>query len=156
MNTLATLTGNELRELYRELILDHARHPRHFGTLAGATHEATGINPMCGDRLHLYLTLGEDGIVRDASFEGSGCAISLASASLLTETVIGMDRADALARRSALTRALREEAAADDLGKLGALLGVREFPTRVKCATLAWHALRSALEGGSGTVSTEH
>lgn len=156
MNTLATLSGNELRELYRDLILDHARHPRHFGALTGATHEAAGINPMCGDRLHLYLAVGEDGIVRDASFEGSGCAISLASASLLTETVIGMNRADALARWSALTRALRGEAAADDLGKLTALLGVREFPTRVKCATLAWHALRGALEGGSGTVSTEH
>jgi nitrogen fixation NifU-like protein len=150
------LSGDELRELYRELILDHARHPRHFGRLATATHEAEGINPLCGDKLHLFLEVGDDGIVRDASFEGSGCAISLASASLLTETIIGLERGEALARRSAMTHALRGETCPDNIGKLQALLGVREFPARVKCATLAWHALAGALERRTAPVSTEN
>jgi nitrogen fixation protein NifU and related proteins len=153
---LNDLTGDELRELYRELILDHARHPRHFGRLATATHEAEGINPLCGDKLHLFLEVGDDGTVRDASFEGSGCAISLASASLLTETVIGLDRSDALERRSAMTQALRGESGPSELGKLQALLGVREFPSRVKCATLAWHALAGALERRAAPVTTEN
>jgi nitrogen fixation NifU-like protein len=156
VSTVATLSGNELRDLYRDLILDHARHPRHFGTLDGATHEAFGVNPLCGDRLHLYLAIDDSGIVRDARFEGTGCAISVASASLMTDTIIGMQRHDALAHQSVVTLALRGESAANELGKLAALLGVREFPTRVKCATLAWHALKSALDGRPGTVSTEH
>lgn len=156
MSTVSELSGDELRELYRELILDHARHPRHFGRLAKATHEAEGINPLCGDKLHLFLEVGDDNIVRDASFEGSGCAISLASASLLTEAVIGLDRSDALSRRSVVTHALRGESCAEDLGKLQALLGVRDFPSRVKCATLAWHALGGALERRATPVSTEN
>lgn len=156
MSTVATLSGNELRELYRDLILDHARHPRHFGTLDGATHEASGVNPLCGDRLRLYLAIDDAGIVRDASFEGTGCAISVASASLMTDAIIGMQRHDALAHQSVVTQALRGEADPAELGKLAALLGVREFPTRVKCATLAWHALKTAIDGRAGTVSTEH
>ena len=147
---------SDLSELYQEVILDHNKRPRNYGTLADANRVARGHNPLCGDKLHLFLEIGDDGIVRDASFEGSGCAISLASASLLTETIIGLDRGDALARRSAMTHALRGETCPDNLGKLQALLGVREFPARVKCATLAWHALAGALERRTAPVSTEN
>lgn len=155
MSSVTPLSGDELRELYRDLILDHARHPRHFGRLGAATHEAAGINPLCGDKLHLYLEVDDRKIVKDASFEGSGCAISVASASLLTDAVIGLNCDTALARRHDVTRALRGDADGSDLGKLQALLGVREFPSRVKCATLAWHALGGALEYRSAPVSTE-
>ncbi len=155
MSTVTDLSGDELRDLYRELILDHARRPRHFGRLASPTHEAEGINPLCGDKLHLYLAVDDGNIVRDVSFEGSGCAISLASASLLTEAVIGLDRTEVLARRSAVTAALCGKTRPGNLGKLQALLGVREFPSRVKCATLAWHALGGALERRTLPVSTE-
>ena len=151
----------ELRDLYRELILDHSRHPRHFGRLGDATHHAEGINPLCGDKLKLYLRLGRDDRIEDASFEGSGCAISMASASLLTDTVIGLPVATARDYFNALTTRLtaRDAPGADpahlDLGKLRALDGVREFPMRVKCATLAWHALDSALRRQAAPVSTE-
>lgn len=155
MSSVTSLTSDELRELYRDLILDHARRPRHFGRLDLATHEAEGINPLCGDKLHLYLEVDDAAVVRNASFEGSGCAISVASASLLTECVIGLDRDTALARQGEVTRALRGEAKYSDLGKLEALLGVREFPSRVKCATLAWHALSGAFDKRAAPVSTE-
>ena len=150
---------DELRELYRELILDHAKSPRHFGKLDDATHSAQGINPLCGDKLTLYLAL-DDGNVRDAAFEGSGCAISVASASLLTDTIIGAPVDTALNYFDAVTsRLTSEHSAAEradlDLDKLRALDGVREFPSRVKCATLAWHALHSAIQGKSIPVSTE-
>jgi nitrogen fixation NifU-like protein len=151
---------DELRELYRELILDHARSPRHFGNLPGATHSAEGINPLCGDKLKLYLRLDQDGTIADAAFKGSGCAISVASASLLTDLVIGMPVEQALRYFHAVTRRLtgREAETADDdidLGKLRALDGVREFPSRVKCATLVWHTLKAALSQIQDTVSTE-
>jgi nitrogen fixation protein NifU and related proteins len=156
MSTVTALSGDELRELYRDLILDHARHPRHFGPMDAPTHEATGLNPLCGDRLHLYLDVDADDILRDVRFQGSGCAISMASASLLTESVIGLERDAALARHAVVTAALRGDTpAVEELGKLQALLGVRDFPSRVKCATLAWHALRSALTENKPTVSTE-
>ena len=151
----------ELRDLYRELILDHSRHPRHFGKLGDATHSAEGINPLCGDKLRLYLQLGEDDTIRDASFEGSGCAISMASASLLTDTVIGLSVTVAQDYFAALTARLTgSDAHAGhpqhlDLSKLKALDGVREFPARVKCATLAWHALDSAIRRQSVPASTE-
>ena len=151
----------ELRELYRELILDHARNPRHFGKLDCPTHSADGINPLCGDKLKLYLDVDDDGRIRDASFEGTGCAISVASASLLTESVIGLELSEALEFSAAFTDELtRSDAngtheATIDLGKLRALEGVREFPSRVKCATLAWHALNSALHGDGTTATTE-
>lgn len=143
----AALDTNELRELYRELILDHARSPRRFGRLEPATHHASGVNPLCGDKLELYLNVDEDGRIDDVRFEGTGCAISVASASLLAETVGGLDRDAALAYFAALTARLTGRDAANDveLGKLRALEGVREFPSRVKCATLAWHALDRAL-----------
>ena len=151
----------ELRDLYRELILDHARSPRHFGKLEGATHSAEGINPLCGDKLRIYFSIDPDGQINDAKFEGSGCAISVASASLLTDTVIGLKCDAALDFFSALVSRLSgrsedgQHKSAVDLGKLVALEGVKEFPSRVKCATLAWHALNSAIKNESEPVSTE-
>jgi len=153
---------NELRELYRELILDHARSPRHFGKLQDATHAAEGINPLCGDKLKIYFRILENGHIDAACFEGSGCAISVASASLLTDTVIGMSTADALKFFDAVIARLSGNSAADDdassvidLGKIRALEGVKEFPSRVKCASLAWHALNSAIHRNTQAVSTE-
>ena len=152
----------ELRDLYRELILDHARSPRHFGKLAGATHSAECINPLCGDKLKIYFSIDPDGQISDAKFEGSGCAISVASASLLTDTVIGLKSGDALDFFSALVSRLTGRSKDDeqstskvDLGKLVALEGVKEFPSRIKCATLAWHAMNSAIQSESEPVSTE-
>lgn len=161
----ATNGYDELRELYRELILDHARSPRHFGKLEGATHSAQGINPLCGDKLKMYFRVDADDRISDARFEGSGCAISVASASLLMDTVIGLRTGRALEFFSAMVHRLAnrprdtdsEPAVLEeiDLGKLRALEGVKEFPTRVKCATLAWHALNSALHKDAQPVSTE-
>jgi nitrogen fixation NifU-like protein len=150
-------SADELRELYRELILDHARNPRHFGKLSGTTHSAEGINPLCGDKLHLYLQLSDDGLINDAGFEGSGCAISVASASLLTDTVVGMNESQALQKFDDVTSCLTNGDSHGNfaLGKLRALEGVREFPARVKCATLAWHALRAAITESSNSASTE-
>jgi nitrogen fixation NifU-like protein len=151
----------ELRDLYRELILDHARSPRHFGKLEGATHSAEGINPLCGDKLRIYFLIDPDGQINDAKFEGSGCAISVASASLLTDTVIGLNCDAALDFFSALVSRLSGRTADSDpestvdLGKLVALEGVKEFPSRVKCATLAWHALNSAIHDETAPVTTE-
>ena len=142
--------------MYRDLILDHARNPRHFGRPERASHSAEGVNPLCGDRLTLYLDLDGERI-RDIAFEGSGCAISVASASLLTETVIGMSTDEALLHCNKIVTALVEGNAhgREDLGKLSALLGVREFPSRVKCATLAWHALNSAILNEQQPATTE-
>ena len=152
----------ELRDLYRELILDHARSPRHFGKLEGATHSAEGINPLCGDKLKIYFSIDPDGQISDAKFEGSGCAISVASASLLTDKVIGLKSGDALDFFSALVSRLtgipedgEQPASKVDLGKLKALEGVKDFPSRVKCATLAWHAMNSAIQHKPEPVSTE-
>lgn len=152
---------SDLRDLYRELILDHAKRPRHFGKLEPMTHSAEGLNPLCGDKLKMYFNVGDDGMIRDAKFEGSGCAISVASASLLTDSVIGMslDEADDYFRNvvALLTEGNGEGDAPTrvELGKLRALAGVREFPARVKCATLAWHALNAALSGSATTATTE-
>ena len=153
--------NEELRELYRELILDHARSPRHFGKLPDATHSAEGINPLCGDKLQMYFRIDDDNCISDACFEGSGCAISVASASLLTDTVIGMNTDEALRYFAAFVDRLAGSATADggdtdiNLGKLRALEGVKEFPSRVKCATLAWHALNSAIQQKSQAATTE-
>jgi len=156
------LPQDELRELYRELILDHARSPRHFGKLDNVSHQAEGINPLCGDKLRLYFRIDENKVIEDARFEGSGCAISVASASLLTDIVIGLTTDQAMDYFSTITEMLagKGEAAEDprphvDLSKLRALEGVREFPSRVKCATLAWHGLNSAIHNDSNPVSTE-
>ncbi len=146
----------ELRDLYRDVILDHNRHPRNFGTLESATASAEGHNPLCGDRLTVAVRLEGDR-VQDIRFEGKGCAISTASASLMTEAVKGKPRAEVeqlfQAVHALLTRQDAKPTAA--LGKLAALSGVREFPVRVKCASLCWHTLNAALERGSGTVTTE-
>jgi len=151
--------NDELRDLYRELILDHSRSPRHFGKLTDATHSAEGINPLCGDKLRLYLQLDGNERIIDAAFEGSGCAISVASASLLTDVIIGMQVSDALHYFRVVTGHLTQTRDIDtetiDLGKIRALDGVREFPSRVKCATLAWHALNSAIHNQAAPVTTE-
>ncbi len=148
---------SDLRDLYQEVIFDHNRHPRNFGKLEEANRFAAGHNPLCGDRLNLYLKV-EDGVIVDARFEGVGCAISTASASLMTERLKGMrvDEAEVLYGR--FHELLTGSAAADDtasLGKLNVLLGVKEYPARVKCATLAWHTLHAALGDQEKTVTTE-
>lgn len=159
MNMASIQTDDELRDLYRELILDHSRSPRHFGKLADATHTAEGINPLCGDKLRLYLQVSQNGLIDDATFEGSGCAISVASASLLTDLVIGTDIDTALSYFQAITTHLTAPQATQlepvALDKLRALDGVREFPARVKCATLAWHALNSAIQQQATPATTE-
>ena len=136
----------ELNDLYRDVILDHNRQPRNFGVLESADASAEGFNPLCGDRLTLRLKMADDRIA-DIRFEGQGCAISTASASLMTEAVKGKTRAQALALFDRIHRLLTDDAApSDELGKLAALSGVREFPVRVKCASLCWHTLASALQ----------
>lgn len=145
---------NELRELYQEVIFDHYRQPRNLGRLASANREAEGYNPLCGDKVKLYLQV-EDGVIKDASFEGSGCAIATASASLMTENLKGKREEDALRLLNNFHRMVTGSAEVSGLGKLEALAGVREFPQRVKCATLAWHTLHAALEDKRETVTTE-
>ena len=148
--------SDDLRQLYQEVILDHYKRPRNFGPLPDADHSAEGYNPLCGDQVKVSVRL-EDGRVADAHFEGAGCAISTASASLMTDAVKGLtvDEAEALFQRfHGLVSGKSEVSDEDDLGKLEALAGVRDYPVRIKCATLAWHALRSALHGGE-KVTTE-
>lgn len=149
---------SELRELYQEIILDHNKRPRNCRRPEHATHHAHGDNPLCGDQVTIYVSV-EDGVVTDAAFEGRGCAISTASASLMTEMIKGLriEEAHELFRRFHEMVTGREPAGADceDLDKLQVLSGVREYPMRVKCATLSWHTLEAALEGGAPTVSTE-
>ena len=147
----------ELRELYQSVILDHNKKPRNFARPEGANREAHGHNPLCGDRIDVFARVEGD-LLRDVGFEGSGCAISKASASLMTEAVKGRPLSEVArlfeAFRRVVTSDARTPADASELGKLGVLAGVREFPMRVKCATLAWHTLHAAHEGGE-TVSTE-
>lgn len=146
----------ELRDLYRDVILDHNARPRNFGRLDPADARADGHNPLCGDRLTVSLRMAGDRI-EDVRFEGKGCAISTASASLMTEAVKGKDRSavgDLFAKvHGLLTR--QDAIAGPELGKLAALSGVREFPVRVKCASLCWHTLNAALEHRSAPVTTE-
>jgi nitrogen fixation NifU-like protein len=147
---------DELKDLYREVILDHNKRPRNFGELADANRVIDGVNPLCGDKLTLYLKVEGD-TVRDIKFKGSGCAISVASSSLMTERVKGSSVATTLELfdkvHDLLTGAEAEPAA--DLDKLAALAGVRDYPTRVKCASLAWHALKAALASADRQISTE-
>ncbi|MEP6884777.1 MAG: Fe-S cluster assembly sulfur transfer protein SufU [Gammaproteobacteria bacterium] len=137
----------ELNDLYRDVILDHNRRPRNFGGLEPADASVEGFNPMCGDRLTVRLRLADD-TISDIRFEGQGCAISTASASLMTEAVKGKTRVEALQLFNRIHRLLTDDAAtgADELGKLAALSGVREYPARVKCASLCWHTLAAALK----------
>ena len=151
---------DELRELYQEVILDHGKNPRNHHALADATHDAVGHNAMCGDSLHLYL-IYQDGRVLDASFKGQGCAISLASASLMTEILKGKTKADInLLHQAFHLLATGDETASvpahleEDFERLSVLAGVRAFPMRVKCATLAWHTQEAALNG-QGEASSE-
>ena len=145
----------DLTDLYQEVILDHNRRPRNFHALADASHTAEGYNPLCGDRLTLYLKLA-DGMVVDVGFEGAGCAISKASASMMTDAVKGKSIAEAQALFDRFHRMVTTplEQPVEDLGKLSALAGVREFPVRVKCASLAWHTLKAAMANQRRT-STE-
>lgn len=138
---------SELSELYQEVILDHNRRPRNFGTLPGANHRAEGHNPLCGDRLRLFVRV-DGGAIGDIAFEGSGCAISKASASLMTESVKGRPVEEAMRLFERVHRMVTTppDVAVEDLGKLSVLAGVREFPVRIKCATLAWHTLKAALD----------
>lgn len=147
---------SDLRNLYQEVVVDHSRSPRNFGRLAAANRSAEGFNPLCGDRLTLYLRIS-DGVIEDAGFDGSGCAISTASASLMTEALKGKTEAQARALFSGFHALVTGEPgeAGVPLGKLEVLAGVREFPARVKCATLAWHTMQAALENRAKPVSTE-
>ena len=148
----------DLRELYQEVILDHTRKPRNFGPLETPSEVAHGNNPLCGDVITVYLDVEGD-VVRDVRFDGKGCAISTASASLMTEAIKGKTtgEVEALFERfhGVVTAPPDEEVDIDELGKLAVFAGVREFPMRVKCASLSWHTLRSALQGDGETVTTE-
>ena len=147
----------DLKDLYQDIIVDHNRSPRNFRKINKAHCMLEGFNPLCGDRLTLYLILN-DGKIDDISFDGSGCAISVASASLMTELLKGKSISEALSIFENFHQLLTDDKSDIDiveLGKLGALAGVREYPTRVKCATLCWHTLHSALEGNEQPVSTE-
>ena len=142
-------------DLYQETILDHSKRPRNFHSMDDANRKAEGYNPLCGDKLKLFLRV-EDDIVKEASFLGAGCAISTASASLMTESLKGKSRAQALKLLDEFHDLLTTDVqAAKDLGKLVVFCGVRDYPSRVKCATLAWHTLRSALNDTGETASTE-
>jgi nitrogen fixation NifU-like protein len=149
---------SDLSELYQEVILDHNRRPRNFGTMDGATQSANGHNPLCGDKLKVYLKVDADRI-EDVKFEGSGCAISKASASLMTDAIKGhtVAEVDALFDRvhRMLTTPTDQDVDISEVGKLAVLSGVREFPVRVKCASLAWHTLKAALIGAREPVKTE-
>src|SRR5579863_3847044 len=146
----------DLSGLYQEVILDHSKRPHNFRVLEDATNHADGYNPLCGDRLTLYMRLDGDQI-RDVAFKGSGCAISTASASILTETLKGKTRAQADEIFNVFHDLVTGKGAGDNpgLGKLAVFSGVSEFPARVKCATLAWHTMKSALAGDSQPASTE-
>jgi nitrogen fixation NifU-like protein len=152
---------SELRELYQEVILDHSKNPRHFREMAEANRQADGHNPLCGDRVTVYLRVVGD-VVEDVSFKGSGCSISTASASMMADTLRGksLDEVNTLFDRfhrlvtSDPSRATESAGAATDLGKLAVFSGVCEFPIRVKCASLPWHTMKAALEG-EGRATTE-
>jgi nitrogen fixation protein NifU and related proteins len=147
--------SSDLQELYQEVILDHNKRPRNFRVIENG-RKAEGYNPLCGDRLTVYLRVDE-GIIKDASFQGSGCAISKASASLMTDSVKGRTVAEAEALFERFHRMItsQSDAPVEDLGKLAVLAGVRQFPVRVKCASLAWHTLRAAADARDEVVSTE-
>ena len=141
-------------DLYQEVILDHGKRPRNFGRLENPSRHAEGFNPLCGDRLTLELKLNGN-IVEDARFTGAGCAISMASASLMTEALKGKTREEAQKMFERFHQLVTTDAQPADLGKLAVFSGVREYPARVKCATLAWHTLRAALENAREEVTTE-
>jgi nitrogen fixation NifU-like protein len=149
---------SELRELYQQVILDHNKSPRNFRKLVNANYEAEGYNPLCGDRIDVFIKLEND-IVKDISFQGSGCAISKASASLMTSMLKGKSKAEAEELfnkfHDLITGKLGDNPSIEDLGKLAVFAGVKEFPARVKCASLAWHTMQSALSKEEKVISTE-
>jgi nitrogen fixation NifU-like protein len=146
----------EIADLYQEMVVDHSRRPRNCRRLENVTHQAEGFNPLCGDKVNVYVDV-DGGVVRDVSFEGEGCAISKASASLMTESIKGKSEAEVKKLFSRFRDLVTGNVDGDptELGKLAVFSGLRGFPTRVKCATLVWHTLRAALEHGAGVVSTE-
>jgi len=144
----------EIADLYQELIVDHSRRPRNYRRLENPTHQAEGFNPLCGDKVKVYVDLEND-VVRDISFEGEGCAISKASASLMTETIKGKSQAEVEQLFSRFRHLATGTGDGSGLGKLAVFSGLRGFPARVKCATLVWHTLHAALEQTANIVSTE-
>jgi nitrogen fixation NifU-like protein len=150
--------SSELRDLYQEVVIDHSKKPRNFRKPEGANRSAEGINPLCGDEITVYLKLSGE-VIEDIGFQGAGCAISKASASLMTAALKNKTRAEAEALfqrvHSMVSEGPKSKVDPQELGKLAVLSGVWEFPARVKCATLAWHTLRSALDGAGAPVSTE-
>jgi nitrogen fixation NifU-like protein len=149
--------NDSLRELYQEVILDHSKNPRNFRELPGASRQAKGYNPLCGDRITVFVEV-EDGVVRNVGFQGAGCAISTASASMMTEALKGRTEAEAEKLFTAfhdLVTGKSELVDGDGLGKLAVFAGVRDYPVRVKCATLAWHTFKAALARQEEAVSTE-
>jgi nitrogen fixation NifU-like protein len=153
---------SDLRDLYQEVILDHGKRPRNFRHPADANRSAKGDNPLCGDKVTIYLKLSDKGVIDDLAFEGRGCAISTASASLMTELLKGKTEAEANALFGAFHQMCTEDAPAhvdaaleDEFDRLQVLSGVRNYPMRVKCATLAWHTMKAALEGAAEAVKTE-
>lgn len=149
---------SDLRELYQEIIIDHGRHPRNFGACPSANHHKEGFNPLCGDKMMLHV-LEKNGIIEKIMFEGSGCAISMASASLMSECLVGKNIAEIEVLFSAFHEVVTNHNASlqakENLGKLAVLGGVSEFPARVKCATLAWHTFRAALQNSAEKITTE-
>jgi nitrogen fixation protein NifU and related proteins len=149
---------SDLSDLYQELILDHQKNPRNFGQIEGANHHAEGFNALCGDRISLDLKTGETGLIEDIKFKGSGCAISKASASMMTSALKGkkIEEAETLFHQfHDLVTGKSEVPAGEELGKLKAFAGVRDYPARVKCASLAWHTLEAALHDDQKTVSSD-
>lgn len=148
----------DIQDLYQELIVDHSRRPRNFHPLTNANRKAEGFNPLCGDKLTVYMRV-ENGVIKDLAFEGSGCAISVASASLMTQQLIGKTEKEAEQLfngfHDMVTAEGDDAAMHNDLGKLTVLAGVRQYPSRIKCATLCWHTLNAALNQLSDTVATE-
>ena len=144
---------NALRELYQEVILDHSRHPRHYGPMADASHKAEGYNPLCGDKVTVYLKLDADGRVADIGFEGKGCAISQASASMMVDMLKGRTAEETQKLMQGFLHLVKGEDASglseDDRETLDVMGGISEFPMRVKCATLAWHTYKNAVEEGA-------
>lgn len=149
----------DLRDLYLQVIVDHNKAPRNYGVLNPASHDAEGYNPLCGDQLHIYLNINDDGVIEDVKFEGQGCAISTASASLMTEALKGKSTAEFQQVfenfKHMATSDLDEAPDEEVLGKLAVLAGVREFPSRIKCATLCWHTMKSAIEHADSPAKTE-
>ncbi|MDQ7091153.1 MAG: SUF system NifU family Fe-S cluster assembly protein [Methylococcales bacterium] len=147
----------DLRDLYQEVIFDHNRNPRNFRVIENANRKVEGFNPLCGDRLTLFLKIQND-VIEDASFQGSGCAISTASVSLMTDIIKGKTEQEAMSLFTVfhkMTTGKEEEIQLEAVGKLAVLAGVRDYPARVKCATLAWHTLDAALKNEANSISTE-